>query len=102
MNATLPTSAAAGAWSGVGMASAQAWLDRHHQMTTHSEDLLLLLAFVAFVALPAYLFVFGKGVGPFRRDDVSDPAQRARRGSVFKRVFIWLVCAGVTGTAWSF
>lgn len=101
MKATPATATAAGAWSGVGMASAQAWLDHHDAMTAHSEDLLLLLAFVVFLALPGYWFVFGRGARPFTRDVMSDPAQRARQGAIFARLFVWLVSASASGTAWS-
>jgi hypothetical protein len=102
MRATRATSAATGAWSGLGMASVQAWLDLHPAMTVHAEDLLLLLAFVVFIALPAYVFVFGRDATPFGRDLLTNPAERARQGATFKRLFTWLVIAGAVGIAWSF
>ena len=101
MEASQRTAAAVGAWSGFGLASVQAWLDFHKSMPPLSRDVLWLLIFLVFLGIPGHLFVFGRDAKPFQRNVFSDPEERARQAEVIKRLFVWLVSAGLVGTLWS-
>jgi len=95
------TAAGVGVWSGFGLASVQAWLDVHKSMPALSQDVLWLFMFLVFLGVPGHLFVVGRGAKPFRRDFLSNPEERARQAEVIKRLFVWLVSAGLVGTLWS-
>ncbi len=70
-------------------------------MSSFSHDMLWLLALTAFFFLPVYFMVLGHGVKPFRRNWISDPAERARYGVIAKRMLIWFITAAAIVAAWS-
>jgi hypothetical protein len=101
LEASQKTAAAAGTWSGLGVVSVQAWVDHHNSMPVISHNVLWLLVFVVFIAIPGHLLVFGRGARPFQRDFLSNPEERARQAVVFKQMFVWFISAGFIGTLWS-
>lgn len=92
----------AGAWCAIGIVPFGPWLDDHQSFSVLANNLLWLVAFALFVAVPGYFFVIGKDTGPFSRTWFLDPEQRAEYATVARRMFCWFVSAGVFGSFWSY
>ncbi len=101
MDAAPRSAAIAGAWAVFGLVPFEAWMDRQQAFSVTVHNVLWLLAFTIFVAVPGYFMVLGAGQEPFRRDWFTDPEQRARYAVVTKRMLVWFVAAGMVGIVWA-
>ena len=96
------TATYAGAWSALGAVPWDRWMS--HQKHSHellTTNLISLSVFVVFLFVPAFLFVFGTNTGVYSRLWFLDPKQRAAYWVISKRMFCWLLGAGVFGAIWS-
>jgi hypothetical protein len=95
--ATQRTAAIAGAWSVIGLLPSEPWLERTKTASPLLNDLLFLLLFAVFLAIPMYYLVIGKGSAPLKRTWLFDSTERGRYGVVAKRLAVWFLSASATG-----
>jgi len=91
----------AGIWCALGMVPFEHWMNVHANKDVLVNNMLWLLFFAIFLAIPVFYLVIGRNTGPFSQTWFLDPVERAQYAVVVRRMLCWFLSAGIFGSAWS-
>jgi hypothetical protein len=92
------TAALAGIWTSLGLTPFEVWLDASKFSSALAYNLTWLSLAAVFFVLPAFFFVIGRDTAGFTRLWILDPMERAKYWCVVRRMLVWFVSAGITGS----